>query len=1199
MWIPPFLATPEAVQKQALKHSNELYSVGKACVELYKLAATPQSVYSLAGRLVGSKSGWLMLEVPNALVRGVFDALHEPGAELPPDLDAHISVIRPEELKEIGGLDKITERGHFYKYQLGPIQSVNPQSWPEYSKCWFIRIRSPELEKLRKSYGLTAKPKNNEHDFHITVAVRKTTVLQPNEVSKAAEVVAHIGGASGAGKSTLLTEIAKEHPQLATADVDAFTKPYEKGKHSPDEAWAKHQKKLDNYLAENKEKQVVLAGHTFDRYNEHGLDFPTRMRLMLDTGALKSTWRSYWRQPGLTNLLKSPLTLSSNILNRQYYKDRGYDEASPDEIRQRVREYLNKTSAGKPEGDKYFGADLTKLSAQKLAMDIVVRAVEGRYGLEKEAMLPSATTPWLPARLELAMPKQASAEGMIGHYKPKEKVTRQAFGYLPPKGDHDQFAQCGTCRAWTGQDHNTCVILGKEHVTADMSCNYYQHGNPSPSGAGKEHLVLTPKQAGLVDRQVRCENCAFFDKEGSYCELYEHLAESHPQQFDLDKHVDPKGCCNFQTPKGEKVEEEAKEAALWYLKDELSKEKEASANRISLTVIDVPEKQAALSSNPLLNTGAGIGGLALATAGGAMLYHGWNKPGQSFLEQGHQLWLEPENHDRLTEALGDHQSAQQMISMAAIRPKVFKNLLAGQPQIGIDPEMQQRVRELTFGQNKEHMKSTPGDLMVSGTRGGFLGQVQPWATGSSAMHTDIGGMPGGDWLGLWTRWGQHPEGTTALRKSNPSLRLAKWDEPPADRYRLGLRPREGNLRPIDRQKFRDWLTKQQHPFSEEHFADVALNEVLPELSYSGGHRLGVIGRAMARSKKVNQLFVSSKMPQTYQNLIDKGMSSDQAAEVCSSFAAKAIKKFSPKSIPGEHSLYSPSEIAGLAEPGGSYRIHQIELPKNLMTPEELAAEHKRVKWGPLLWRLPIAAGLLGGGGYLAHKAWNKESADHRHGLVCVKVKRRDHEVLICPHCGKEVEEKDLYRDKKGWVFHRPCFAKGKGSIKLSAYLDNAVPDRLRELAATLDKRAFSGGLGSDPVSGMPVNDPPQPTQRDGSSDAAKITHVGSLFDTMAGTEETQIPLDDTGVSYRQQEPVGYQESSSVGAQGRTQAPAAAGAGQEFGYPSGEAGMSAPAVQPATSHEDTDDLGDMKVDLDSSTANYGQIPHFQGPGGYAP
>jgi hypothetical protein len=54
-------------------------------------AARPELSYSLRGRLYASSSGWLLLSVPNALARGAFDALNEPGVELPPRTSTPIS----------------------------------------------------------------------------------------------------------------------------------------------------------------------------------------------------------------------------------------------------------------------------------------------------------------------------------------------------------------------------------------------------------------------------------------------------------------------------------------------------------------------------------------------------------------------------------------------------------------------------------------------------------------------------------------------------------------------------------------------------------------------------------------------------------------------------------------------------------------------------------------------------------------------------------------------------------------------------------------------------------------------------------------------------------------------------------------------------------------------------------------------------
>lgn len=148
---------------------------------------SPAISYALSGELYASNSGWILLAVPNALVRGLFDAMSEPGVELPPraggeeGLKAHISVIRDDELVTLGGANKITERGHHYRYTLGPLRTTEPHGWTEMSRVWMVEIKSPELERLRKSYGLSALPKNNEFAFHITVAVRRRKVLRPGD----------------------------------------------------------------------------------------------------------------------------------------------------------------------------------------------------------------------------------------------------------------------------------------------------------------------------------------------------------------------------------------------------------------------------------------------------------------------------------------------------------------------------------------------------------------------------------------------------------------------------------------------------------------------------------------------------------------------------------------------------------------------------------------------------------------------------------------------------------------------------------------------------------------------------------------------------------------------------------------------------------------------------------------------------------
>jgi hypothetical protein len=169
-------------------------------------------VYNLVGQLHLSPSGWLLLSVPNPLVRGVFAAMHEPGLELPPGpsggpMNAHITVMRPEELTQIGGADLVTERGKQYHYTLGRLYAVAPTGFQDVAKAYVIRVHSPELQTLRRSYGLSSLPNDGAYDFHITVGVVKRGVLGRNETGKGdAPVLAGDSEDEGRGERVLLAD---------------------------------------------------------------------------------------------------------------------------------------------------------------------------------------------------------------------------------------------------------------------------------------------------------------------------------------------------------------------------------------------------------------------------------------------------------------------------------------------------------------------------------------------------------------------------------------------------------------------------------------------------------------------------------------------------------------------------------------------------------------------------------------------------------------------------------------------------------------------------------------------------------------------------------------------------------------------------------------------------------------------------------
>jgi len=176
------------------------YHAGNALGWLYRGNKQAATNHLLSGRLYLAKSGWLLLSVPNALVRGVYDAMSAPGAELPaaglmnvPNvpadlLNAHISVMTADEVKKVGA-DNINERGHMFGYSLGSMTEITPKNVDGISKIWAIQVSSPALSSLRKSYGLTPLI-NDDHAFHITVAVRRKHILGNNSVGKCNETSA-------------------------------------------------------------------------------------------------------------------------------------------------------------------------------------------------------------------------------------------------------------------------------------------------------------------------------------------------------------------------------------------------------------------------------------------------------------------------------------------------------------------------------------------------------------------------------------------------------------------------------------------------------------------------------------------------------------------------------------------------------------------------------------------------------------------------------------------------------------------------------------------------------------------------------------------------------------------------------------------------------------------------------------------------
>ena len=162
---------------------SEFFSIGQAHGHLYKSGAH-SPVHALSGRLQAGPNDSIELTVPASLIKGVFDALHEPGAEFVVRnnrTESAVKVMTKDEVKKIGGIDKITERGHSYNYTLGPIVELSANG--DYDKLWAISIDSKDLGEIRNSYGLETSP---QLGFYIPVGIKKKKVTEENKVSKLA-----------------------------------------------------------------------------------------------------------------------------------------------------------------------------------------------------------------------------------------------------------------------------------------------------------------------------------------------------------------------------------------------------------------------------------------------------------------------------------------------------------------------------------------------------------------------------------------------------------------------------------------------------------------------------------------------------------------------------------------------------------------------------------------------------------------------------------------------------------------------------------------------------------------------------------------------------------------------------------------------------------------------------------------------------
>jgi hypothetical protein len=120
-----------------------------------------------------SAGGLLYLDVDNAYIHELIPFLSDHGFEAPgyfghPDLiGAHITVIYPHEV-EAGDLTNIEEYGSTIHFTIVGTNVVRPARWRGVEEAYLLTIDAPELDQLRKKYGLPP----SLYLFHITLGIR-------------------------------------------------------------------------------------------------------------------------------------------------------------------------------------------------------------------------------------------------------------------------------------------------------------------------------------------------------------------------------------------------------------------------------------------------------------------------------------------------------------------------------------------------------------------------------------------------------------------------------------------------------------------------------------------------------------------------------------------------------------------------------------------------------------------------------------------------------------------------------------------------------------------------------------------------------------------------------------------------------------------------------------------------------------------
>jgi hypothetical protein len=147
--------------------------------EPYQVELQPQVLEKVAsieqrGILRQKGNGYVYVEVSNGFISETLPLITAP---LIPSFDytrengigAHISVMNESELIS-NDIWEIHEVGEEFTFTVIELCTVECSYYNRIRKLWMLRVEAPELEHLRRKYGLSSKL--HGHEFHITLGIQ-------------------------------------------------------------------------------------------------------------------------------------------------------------------------------------------------------------------------------------------------------------------------------------------------------------------------------------------------------------------------------------------------------------------------------------------------------------------------------------------------------------------------------------------------------------------------------------------------------------------------------------------------------------------------------------------------------------------------------------------------------------------------------------------------------------------------------------------------------------------------------------------------------------------------------------------------------------------------------------------------------------------------------------------------------------------